>query len=103
MTFTFADKTAILGTLSNVVDASGAPAKFSAPPTWTSSDTTVFNPVVAADGLSCTGTVEKTGSVTVTVVGDGVSQTATIAVVAGSVVSFAVTFSPAPPPPPPAA
>jgi hypothetical protein len=99
--FTFTDQTAIIGTISNVVDASGAQATFKSPPSWVSSDPTIFNPTVAADGLSCTGTILKTGTVTVVTTGDGVSVSSTINAVAGTVVSFSVTFAPAPPPPPP--
>lgn len=102
-TFTFTDQAAIIGTITNIVDASGAAATFKAPPVWSSSDTTIFNPVAAADGLSCTGQMLKTGTVTVTVVGDGITETAVLTGVAGSVVSFQLNFAPAPPPAPPAA
>jgi hypothetical protein len=98
--FSFTEGTAIIGTISSAVDASGAPATFKSPPTWSSSDTSTFNPVVASDGLSCTGTMLKTGSVTITVIGDGITETAVLTGVAGSVVSFQLNFAPAPPAPP---
>ena len=101
--FTFSDGQAIIGTLANIVDAAGQPTTFKAPPSWTTSDTTILSLTAAADGLSATGTVAKTGTVTVTVAGDGVTQSATINVVAGQVASFAIQFAPAPPPAPPAA
>ena len=103
MTFTFTDQTPIIGQIQNIVDASGAATNFKTPPAWTSSDPTIFAPTVSTDGLSCTGTILKTGTVNVTTVGDGVSVTSTITAVAGTVVSFQVVFAPAPPPPPPAA
>ena len=102
-TFTFTDQASIIGQIQNVVDASGARATFKSPPTWASSDLTVFAPVVAADGLSCTGTILKTGTCNITVTGDGVSNVVTLTGVAGAVVKFDVVFAPAPPPPPPGA
>jgi hypothetical protein len=101
--YTFTDGTAIIGTITNVLDSAGNVATFKAPPTWTSSDTTIFSPTVSADGLSCTGTALKDGTVTITITGDGVVNTVTLTVVAGVVASFTVTFAAAPPPPPPAA
>lgn len=98
--FTFTDQSSIIGTIINIVYGPGetAPQK---PPTWVSSDTTIFNPTVAADGMSCTGTVVKTGTVTITVTADSVVVVKTITVVAGTVISFDVQFAPAAPAPPP--
>jgi len=98
--FTFTDGTPVVGTIQNIVYGPGetAPAK---PPTWVSSDTTTFNPTVAADGMSCTGTFQKTGTITVTTTADSIVFVTTLTVIAGTVVSFNVVFAPAPPPPPP--
>ena len=95
---TFPELAPIIGQIINLQPAG---AQFKSPPTWVSSDNTVFQPTVSADGLSCTGELLKTGSCNVTVTGDnGVSQTVPLGGVAGSPVSFQVVFSLAPPAPP---
>jgi hypothetical protein len=86
----------LVGSLIDIVDASGNPATFKNPPVWSSSDSTVLNPVASSDGLSATATALKTGSVTITVVGDGVTATYSLSVTAGSVVSFQIQFALAP-------
>jgi len=104
-TFSSTDGAAIIGEIQNILDAAGNPTSvpFTAPPVWTSSDSTIFVPAVSADGLSCSGTILKTGTVTVTTVGGGYTFTSVITAVAGTPVSFTVIWGPAPPPPPPAA
>jgi hypothetical protein len=49
--------------------------------------------------MSATGVAQKTGSVVITVVGDGVTETTTVDVVAGTVVSFQINIALAPVPP----
>lgn len=91
----------LTGTISNIVDAAGNPTTFKSPPVWSSSDTSIFAPVAAADGLTAQGTVLKLGTVTITVVGDGVTETVTLNTAAGVVAGFAVTFTAQGPPAPP--
>lgn len=92
---------------------------FAAPPTWTSSDTTILTVAAAADGLSAVVTaVGKVGSADVTVSGtptgatSAISGTAQVAVVAAAASSLVIGFgtpaiqtpgTPPPPAPPPAA
>lgn len=101
--FTFTDGQAIVGTISNILDVAGNSTTFKSPPAWLSSDSSIFAPMVASDGLSCMGTMLKTGTVTIAVTGDGVVETVTINAVAGVVASFSISFAPAPPAPPPTA
>lgn len=96
MTNNFAVGAALIGTITNIVDAAGNPAKFQSPPVWSTSDTSILTLVTAPDGLSATGTAAKTGSVVVTVVGDGVSETVSLDIVAGAVISFQIGFAVAP-------
>lgn len=84
----FQDGSTLRIRITNVKDAAGNPAQFSAPPTYTSSDTSIYNPTASPDGLSATGIAQKNGSVVVTVTGDGVTRTIAFDVVAGQVVSF---------------
>ena len=86
----------LLVTLTSIVDASGNPATFHNPPTYSTSDPTILTLVAAADGLTATGVAQKTGSVVITVVGDGVTGTASVDVVAGTVVSFQINVALAP-------
>lgn len=103
----FSDGTALLGTISNPTDTVGNPIPtytFKAPPTWTVSDATILSlGTVPASGLSVPITALKPGAVTVTAVGDGVTQTATVTVVASALGGFTLTIALAPPPAPPAA
>ena len=102
-TFSSTDGAAILGVISNTLDAAGNPTSvpFASPPVWSSSDSTIFVPTVSTDGLSCSGTLLKTGTVTITTVGGGYTFTSVITAVAGTPVSFTINWAPAPPPPPP--
>ena len=96
--FVFTNAQPINGGIVNIVPVGGV---FSAPPVWASSDPTIYNPTVAADGLSCSGPVLKAGTITMTVTGNGVSVKKTIQFTA-LVTGFDVTFVLAPPGPPPA-
>ena len=99
----FTDGQTLLIQIIDVVDSQGQPATFTAPPVWTSSDPTILAPTVASDGLSAQGILLKTGSVTITVVGDGVTQSVTITGGAGAVASFALQVTVVPPPSQPSA
>ena len=66
---------------------------------WSSSDATILNPAPASDGMSATGTVLKAGTVTITVVADGVTEAVAITAGAGAVVSFELVVSVVPPAP----
>jgi hypothetical protein len=92
----FAVNADLLVTLTNVVDAAGNPASFQNPPVYTTSDSTILPLTSASDGMSATGVALKTGSVVITVVGDGVTETASVDVVAGAVVSFQINVALAP-------
>ena len=92
----FAINSDLLVTLTNVVDASGNPATFQNPPVYSTSDSTILTLTAASDGMSATGVAQKTGSVVITVVGDGVAETTTVDVVAGTVVSFQINVALAP-------
>jgi len=98
----FAVNSDLLVTLIQVVDAAGNPASFQNPPVYSTSDSTILVLTPASDGMSATGVALKTGSVVITVVGDGVTETTTVDVVAGAVVSFQinVALAPAAPAPP---
>jgi hypothetical protein len=98
----FAINNDLLVTLTNVVDASGNPTTFQNPPVYSTSDSTILTLTPASDGMSATGVAQKTGSVVITVVGDGVTETTAVDVVAGTVVSFQinVALAPAPAAPP---
>jgi hypothetical protein len=92
----FAVNSDLLVTLTNVLDAAGNPATFQNPPVYSTSDSTILVLTAASDGMSATGVAQKTGSVVITVVGDGVTETTTVDVVAGAVVSFQITVALAP-------
>jgi len=94
----FAVNNDLLVTLTNVVDAAGNPASFQNPPSYSTSDSTILGLTAASDGMSATGVALKTGSVVITVVGDGVTETTTVDVIAGAVVSFQINVALAPPP-----
>jgi hypothetical protein len=96
--FAFTTANQINGGIINIVPADGI---FTAPPTWVSSDATVFSPTVAADGLSCTGKALKGGTVTITVSGNGIVKSHSVTF-SDLVTGFDFTFVIAPPPPPPA-
>ena len=98
----FAVGSDLLVTLVNILDAAGNPASFQSPPTYATDDPTILVLTPAADGLSATGVALKTGNVVITVVGDGVTETTTVDVIASAVVSFQINVALAPPPPPPA-
>ena len=103
MSLTFDPGAAVLIAISSIVDAAGYAASFKNPPVWTSSDPTILPLTVQSGGLNATGTSLKSGTVTIAVVGDGVTETVSIAFAAGVVASFTLTVSQlAPPPPPPA-
>lgn len=95
----FADGSSLLVTLTNIVDAAGNPTTFQNPPVYSTSDSTILTLSAAADGLSATGVAQKAGNVTITVLGDGVTETTTVDVVAGTVVSFQINVALAPPAP----
>ena len=97
----FAVNSDLLVTLTNVVDASGNPTTFQNPPVYSTSDSSILALTAASDGMSATGVAQKTGNVVITVVGDGVTETTTVDVVAGTVVSFQINVALAPPPTPP--
>lgn len=102
----FTDGSALLGSIGSTVDTAGNPITytFKAPPVWSVSDSTVLQlGAPAANGLSIPITALKPGSVTVTAVGDGVTETATVNVIAGGLGGFTITVALAPPPAPPAA
>jgi hypothetical protein len=63
---------------------------------YSTSDSTILVLTPASDGMSATGVALKTGSVVITVVGDGVTETTTVDVVAGAVVSFQINVALAP-------
>ena len=84
----FQDGNTVRVRITNIKDSAGNPAQFNAPPTYSSSDASIYNPIAAPDGLSASGVVLKTGPVVVTVTGDGVVRTIAFDVVAGQVVSF---------------
>jgi hypothetical protein len=92
----FAVNSDLLVALTNVVDAAGNPATFQNPPVYSTSDSTILTLTAAADGMSATGVAQKTGSVVITVVGDSVTETTTVDVVAGAVVSFQINVALAP-------
>jgi hypothetical protein len=95
----FAVNSDLLVTLTSVLDAAGNPATFQNPPVYSTSDSAILALTAASDGMSATGVAEKTGSVVITVVGDGVTETTTVDVVAGAVVSFQINVALAPAPP----
>ena len=102
------------------VDAKGNPVPlptFSAPPAWSSSDTTVLTVAAAADGMSAVVTaVGKIGAANITVTGTPTGQTAIsgsaqVNVGTAAAASLVIGFGtpaiqqpgvPPPPPPPPA-
>ena len=92
----FAVLSNLLVTLSNIVDQNGNPATFKAPPVWATSDPAILSLSPAADGLSATGVAQKTGSVVISVIGDGMTETVSIDVTAGAVVSFQINVALAP-------
>ena len=92
----FAVLSNLLVTLSNIVDQNGNPAIFPAPPVYSTSNSAILTLSPAADGLSATGVVQQTGSVVITVVGGGVTETVSIDVTAGAVVSFQINVTLAP-------
>jgi hypothetical protein len=94
----FAVNSNLLVTVTNVLDAAGDPATFQNPPAYSTSDSTILVLTAAAEGMSATGVALKTGSVVITVVGDTVTETATVDVVAGAVVSFQINVALAPAP-----
>jgi hypothetical protein len=92
----FAVNNDLLVTLTAVVDAAGNPASFENPPVYSTSDSSALVLTAAADGMSATGVALKTGSVVITIVGDTVTETTTVDVVAGAVVSFQISVALAP-------
>ena len=102
MSNVFEPGSGLLISITAVVDAFGRSTKFQNPPVWTSSDPTILPLTAAPDGLSATGTSLQAGTVTVTAVGDGISESVTITLAAGAVASFSlvVTQLAAPPAPP---
>ena len=101
MSFTKND--ALIISVVNAVDATGAPSgQFPAPIVWTTSDATILALTPSADGLSATGTLLQDGTVTVTATSGSISASLVVNGVAGQVVSFSLSAALAPPPPPPA-
>lgn len=96
----FADGTNLLITVVDVVDAGGNPTTLSTPPTWTTSDPTVLVLTPASDGLSATGTVLKTGTVTVTATSGSLTASVAITGISGQAVSFQLSVVAVPPTPP---
>lgn len=97
---TFTDGTNLLFTIGHVEDNLGNPDSFQAPPVWSVDNTTLLPSVTAAaDGMTATGSLVQsgTGTVVVTAVGDSVTETVTLNVIAGSVASFTVTVTAVPP------
>jgi len=84
------------------LDALGNPTTLQAVPTWNSSNTSILNPTVAADGLSATGIAQATGSVTITVTPQAPDTAApgsvAIDVVAGQAVTLQLTVTVQPTP-----
>lgn len=103
----FSDGSALIGTISNETDTTGNPLSgytFKAAPTWTVSDATIIQLGAPASGsLSIPMTALKPGAAVITVVGDGVTVTANVTVIASALGGFTVTIALAPPAPPPAA
>jgi hypothetical protein len=65
-------------------------AKFASPPTYSSSNAAVFNPVAAPDGLTAQGPAASAGStvITVTAAAEGIVRTISVDVQAPVVSSF---------------
>ena len=94
----FSEGSALLISVVNVVDAAGNPATLSTPPVWSSSDTTILNPVATdPTGLNAAGTLLKTGTVTVTATSGSISASVAITGIAGQAVSFSLSVALAPP------
>src|SRR5581483_5646837 len=94
----FSDGTALLGQIGSIVDQANQPLpgyKFSSPPSWAVSDSTVLSVSPAADGLTAQLKALKAGSATVTVVGDGVTETCVVNVIVSALGGFSITVVPA--------
>jgi hypothetical protein len=89
----YAVGSALLVQITNVVDAGGNPAQLTAPIAWSTSDSTILNLTPAADGMSATGSAQKTGTVTVTVTANGITESTSIDVIGGAPVSFQLSVS----------
>jgi hypothetical protein len=107
MTFEPGSKLLITIDPTSIKDAAGAviPGGFKTPPAgWVSSDPTILPLTVAADGMSASGVSLKAGTVAVSVIGDGVTESVSITLGVGVVATFSLLVSvvaPPPPPPPP--
>jgi len=96
----FAVGSALLIQIMNVVDAGGNPAQLTQPIAWSTSDSTILNLTPAADSMSAIGTAQKTGTVTVTVTANGITESTSVDVICGAPVSFQLAVSLVTPPTP---